>query len=340
MDDLAIIFIYSNKDKLTDLTYNSIVNNSRGYKVHAIHQNEFINDFYDFLDYRHISDWGGGEIWYWGSDNIFLYWYLSNPDKRAKQYLILEYDTYAASDILDFFQIDDQLLKNHNGIISANTIFDEKYKKFHYWWFDVQRKHPLIKNIYTTSNFAACTPLCSNMISDDATQAIIKHIQEIPHANKIYVETKFATILKYLGFEVSQYKKPEEIDDMSIYISYERWICHQTLCNQQIRPISKHVYHPIKDPETIWSFFMTEKEIVKENVHKAFFGIINDAKPAIDLLHQGGVDKILIDNSLCGDPAPGLRKYLTITYEIDGQNYTKKIPEGTVLDLSKDLDVL
>ena len=72
MNDLAIIFMYSNKDLITSINYTSIKKHCHDKPVYEIHQNDFSNDYYNFLDYKHISEWSAHDIWYWGSDNIFL----------------------------------------------------------------------------------------------------------------------------------------------------------------------------------------------------------------------------------------------------------------------------
>lgn len=352
MDNLAIIYIYTNKDLLTSINYGSIQKYSRGAQIHSIHQNDFQNNYYDFLDYKHISQWTGNDIWYWGSDNIFLYWYLSNPDKRAKNYLILEYDTHACEDIRDFFGLDDNYLDTHSGISSVLSIFCKTYG-YGYWWFDAQKYHPLITKVYGIDNFAACTPLCANLISNDAVLSIIDHLKENPQSNKLYVETKFATILKYLNFNVLNYFQPLssynqsignhqnianlhlKYSDLKYYISFDKHIAIQTIRKLAPNPgdiIKKGVFHPIKDTYTLWKYFMTTESMNKTDIYKAYFGGLYNAKSAIDILKRAGVNKISIDNSLCGDPYPGINKKLYIEYEKDGQIYNKIIDENSILD--------
>lgn len=332
MHDIAILFIYTNKCNLTNVNYDSIVKYSDGAPVYAIHQKDFFNNFYDFLDYRHISQWSFNDIWYWGSDNIFLYWYLSNPDKRAKQYLILEYDAYATTSIRDFLNIDDNAIQNE-GILSANTIHAKTYGPG-YWWFDSQRFHPLIDRYYGWSNFAACTPLCSTFISDGATQAIISHIKEHNLANKLYVETKFATILKYLKFNIDSFKN-DKIPNLHRYISYCKNICDNQI-QECVSGNKKLVglFHPIKDISTIERYFMQHK-INRKNISKALFGNINDALSGINFLKDYvGMQNITIDNALCGDPAPGFPKQLYLKYKKNGEIYNITINEGDVLSFS------
>lgn len=332
MNDLAIIFIYSNKDLVTSINYASIEKYCRGKPIYAIHQNDFPNNYYDFLDYKHISEWRGDEIWYWGSDNIFLYWYLSNPDKRAKNYLILEYDTYACQDILDFFSIDSEFLRSHSGLASSNTIFAKTHNAS-YWWFETQRFNPIISNFYGLDNFAAASPLCSTLLSDDAVSSIVEHLQTYPQNNKIYVETKFATILKFLDYNLLNFK-----NNISDYITFESGRCLEHIRKLAPTPgtlVTTGVHHPIKDPQTLWKYFIDTESVLKEKIHKAYFGSMNNAKVAIETLQNAGVNQITVDNSLCGDPSPRSSKKLHIEYEKDGQLYTKILNELETLDLDQ-----
>lgn len=331
MNNLAIIFIYSNKDQLTDINYNAIKLHARNIPVYAVHQHDFTQNYYPFLDCQHISEWRGLDIWYWGSDNIFLYWYLSNPDKRAKNYLILEYDTHANEDICDFLGLDEQYLQNHQGLSSPNTIF--AISNNNYWWFRCQKEHPLIKHIYGVKNFCACSPLCGNLISDDAVLTIVDHLKDNPGSNKLYVETKFATILKFLNFDVLNFKSTNIDISLTNYVSYDSNIVQRT-----IHHLQKHntkisgVFHPIKDIKILRRYFM-DSHILKKDIHHVYFGAIYDSKPSIDKLMQAGLNKIIVDNSLCGDPAPGCRKKLYIKYEKNGQILDAVIDENQTLDI-------
>lgn len=361
MNNLAIIYIYSHKDLLTSINYGSIEKYARNIPIYHIHQNDFPNNYYSFLDYKHVSQWGGTDIWYWGSDNLFLYWYLSNPDKRAKNYLILEYDTHACEDICNFFGLDDSYLSNHRGISSVFSIFLKNYG-YGYWWFDAQKGHPLIGKLYGLDNFAACSPLCGNLISDDAVHAIIQHLKDNPGSNKLYVETKFATILNYLGYDVLNYHDPinnklishsvknndyENIggicvpynnSNLKYYISFDQQIAITTIRKLAPNPgdtVKSGIFHPIKNINVLWKYFMTTESIVKNDVYKAYFGSMSDAKAAIEMLRKAGLNKILVDNSLCGDPYPGINKKLYIEYEKDGQILTKTIDERGTLNFEE-----
>ena len=330
MDDLAIIFIYTNKCPLTDINYQSIQKYSDGAKVYAIHQNDFANNFYDFLDYRHISQWSGRDVWYWGSDNIFLYWFLSNPDKRAKQYLILEYDCYVTNSIKDTLHIDNNIIQNHDGIISANTIFAANHEES-YWWFEAQRYQPLIDKHYGWNNFAAYSPLCGTMISDNAVHRVVEECKKIPLVNKIYVETKFATILKYLGFQVDNF----DAGDVSLekYITYDARDClsHIIDLSQKQQPLTG-IFHPIKDIRILERYFMNK--IKKQDINQALFGQLNDVTSSLNFLKQHtDLKHFVVDNSLFGDPSPGFPKRLYLTYKKNGQIYHKIINEDEMLVL-------
>jgi len=329
MNDIAILFIYTNKCPLTHINYRSVVDHSKDIPVYAIHQNDFSDYFYPELDYRHISQWGGRDIWYWGSDNIFLYWYLSNPDKRAKQYLILEYDTHVTQDIREFLKIDQQVI-NNSGIISASSIFAKSHGHG-YWWFDNQRFHPLIDKFYGWNKFAACCPLCGNMISDDAVQAIVEHIQAIPLVNKLYVETKFATILNYLNYNVSTYN----VENISKYLSYNVDLCLDNIVTDFHNSNSHKItgmYHPIKDIGVIDKYFFN-KTINKKQIAKVLFGQINDVKSGIQFVRDIlNAKSLIIDNNMFGDPIIGFHKKLYLKYKKNGQIYNKTLNEGETLN--------
>ena len=329
MNDIAILFIYTHKCPLTNTNYESIVKHSGDMPIYAIHQNDFSNYFYPELDYRHISQWGGRDIWYWGSDNIFLYWYLSNPDKRAKQYLILEYDTYVTQDIKEFLNIDQKAI-DHSGIMSAYSIFAKSHTGG-YWWFDAQRFHPLIDKFYGWNKFAACSPLCANMISDDAVQIVLEHIREIPLANKLYVETKFATILNYLNYNLSNYN----LKNSNKYISYSTDICLDNIISSFSDSDSQKLsgmYHPIKDIKIIEKYFMNKK-FDKKQISKALFGQIHDVTSGVKFMKDFiNTKSLIIDNSMFGDPSPGFHKKLYLKYKKNGQIYNKTMNEGETLD--------
>lgn len=326
MDDIAIIFIYTRFDEITNVNYNSVVANHPNIPVYKVCQNDFDDYHYSFLDLRPLKYWDGGEIWFWGSDNIFLYWYISQ-NIRAKNYLILEWDTYVNnSNIYEFYG--EEAIKNNRGILTP--LLAEQSKDPWYYWFRFQADNKLIQNFYGYENFCCCTPLCGTLISDECTQAIVNHIQKHPFANKIYVETKFATIARYLGFEI------KEIPNKRSYISYDNHICRELLWKLKKQKQNNHgFFHPIKNIRTVKEFF-TMSDINMAKITKAYYGIISDAKIAIETLINLGLTEIEVNNSLGGDPAPGINKKLYIEYEKNGQLFTKEIDERSILKI-KDL---
>lgn len=329
MQDLAIIFIYTKFDEITKINYNSIVDNHPDTPVYKISQNDFDDYHYTFLDLRPLKYWNGGEIWFWGSDNIFLYWYLSQ-NIRAKNYIIFEWDTFVNNcNIYDFYGKEN--LQGNTGILTP--LLAEQSKDPWYYWFQFQADNKLIKNFYGYKNFCCSTPLCGTVISDECISSIIEHIKKYPFANKIYVETKFSTIAKYLGFTI------KEIDNKRSYISYDTNICNNLLKSLKSKNKSNNgIFHPIKNIQTVKEFFnmSNEKSLDATKITKAYYGIITDAKPAIQSLLDLGINEIEVNNTLGGDPAPGVNKKLYIEYEKNGQLFSKEFDERSVLNI-KDL---
>lgn len=328
MHNLIVLFIYTQKDEITQINLNSLKKNNPDIEIIDICQHDFVDQHYKFLDDKPIRLWKPFDIWYWGSDNIFLYWYLSNKNIRAKNYLILEWDTLCHhKSIIDFFGESDLL--NNTGIKAINYI---KYKDNpFYHWFKEQRDNTFIKEIYTYNNFACCTPLCGTLIYDDLVQKIIDNLQEHKYANKFYVESKFATIANFLNFPVSEYE-----NNLKNFISYSENICNNYLNEIERNNWSKNgLYHPVKKLNSIKRYFMTD-QIDTAKVHKAMYGKIVDVKSAIHKLMSINPDeKIQINNFLGGDPAPGVGKVLYLTYEKNGQIFEITIPENGILDIKK-----
>lgn len=336
MNDLNIIVIYTEKDKLTSLLYDSIIEYSGRNKVFFIHQYDFAKHFYPFLDKRHISDWNGQEIWYWGSDNIFLYWYLSNPEHRAKQYLILEHDTYANTDILEFLNIDQDFINNHEGIASPGIIH-YKTNKMYYWWFDCQKDNQIITEIYGQENLSACRPLCGNIISDNAVQAVVEHIKDFNAANKIYVETKFATILNKLNFQLTNINNSTLSQPLSNYITFSEQVCENTIVQNISNNVNnKGVYHPIKDIKIIEENALNKVDTINyPEISQALYGKLVDVKDLIQACHKKGVRRISVDNFLGADPVEGQPKKINITYKKAGKIYHIEYQEGDEIDMDK-----
>jgi len=326
MDDLIVIFIYTKKDEITNINLSSLKRYNPNLKIIDICQHDFVDLHYKFLEDKPIKLWQPYEIWYWGSDNLFLYWYLSNPSIRAKNYLLLEWDTFCYNkSIIDFFGEND-LLEN----IGIKTINYVRYKDNpFYHWFKEQKNNRFIKEIYTYDNFACCTPLCGTLINDNVVESIIEHIKQHKYANKFYVESKFATIANLLNFSVQEYSRNHKH-----YISYSENICNNYLNEIESNNWSKNgIYHPIKNIKTLKRFFMSNQLNIP-NVQKAMYGKIVDVKAAIEKLYSINPDeKIQINNFLGGDPAPGVGKSLYLTYEKNGQLFDITIPENGILDI-------
>ncbi len=326
MHKLIVIFIYTQKDEITQINLDSLKKNNKDIKIIDICQHDFTDYHYRFLDDKPIKLWKPNEIWYWGSDNIFLYWYLSNPTIRAENYLILEWDTFANNQsIVEFFG-ESELIDN-KGIKTINYI---RYKDNpFYHWFKEQRDNTFIRDIYTYDNFACCTPLCGTLINDNVVQAIIANLQEHKYANKFYVESKFATIANYLNFTTQEYSL-----NRKQFISYSENICNNYLNEIEKNNWSKNgIYHPVKKNHTIQRYFMSS-QINISKLHKAMYGKVVDVKGSIEkLLSVNANEKIQINNFLGGDPAPGIGKYLYLTYEKNGQIFEITIPENGELDI-------
>ena len=328
MLDLVIVFIYTSKNETTTINLNSIIKNNKGIKVIDICQDDFKNDYHKFLDLRPLKYWDGGEIWYWGSDNIFLYWYLSNNSIKAKNYIIFEWDTYCHNvSVVDFFS-NESLFKNE-GIYCPLLATQEKDPW--YYWFNQQKENMFIRTLYKYENFKCCTPLCGTIISDKCVNSIIDHLKEHNFINKMYVETKFATIASYLGFPVIGFNK-----DMRKYISHDKNIVDLNLKTLTKNKMSLNgIFHPIKDKETIERYFMNDKiqDIPTDKIHKAFYGILVDVKDVLEQLRAiNPKEKIQVNNFLNGDPAHGLEKELYLTYEKNGQIFETVIPEKSFID--------
>lgn len=333
MNDFVVIFIYTTKNDITIANLESIKRNNPNTTVIDICQDDFKHSHYDFLDLRPIKHWKPDEIWFWGSDNIFLHWYLEQQSIRAKNYLILEWDTYIHNiSINDFFGNN---IEKNTGISCVALSSADKHPWNH--WFRYQHKHALLNKFYTQKNLHCCTPLCATIISDDCTKDIIKHIKNYWFANKIYVETKFITLASYLGYNI----KSIDIPDLSSYISFDPNVVISKL--NQLSDNGKHsnfkgIFHPVKNTEIIRKYFMNKEQIDRLNenykIHKAVYGTITDVKHAIEtLLSIAPEEKIEINNFLNGDPAPGVNKELYLTYEKNGQIYETVIPEREFLDI-------
>ena len=337
---LAVVVIHHEKNHINNINYDSIVQSCDGMPVYRISTKDFNDYYYDFLDSRPIRYWSPKEIWLWGSDNIFLYWLLSQIDKvKAKNYLILEWDTHIHDiKLVDFFG--EENLFTNTGMMAPNVY---KWGQDRWNWFDDQMHNPLIENFYEYNNFTGCSPLCGTLISHDCVMDIVEHIKEHNFANKIYVETKFATIAQYLGYNVKEYGQ-----NVKNHIGYDYG------CIQQFLEHKYHnnddmggVYHPIKDMEVWQKYFKYRTHNLNKNNQclgpvedyvppKYYYGLANNVKDTIETLaHHKKLDKQLIINTgVFGDPVIGKGKKLYIEYELDGKIYRSELLENTILDLN------
>lgn len=328
MDNVIVIFIYTKKDEITKINLQSIKKNNPDIKIIDICQDDFVDLHYKFLDDRPIKFWHSNDIWYWGSDNLFLYWYLSNTKIRAKNYLILEWDSFCyKKSIIEFFG--ESNLNNNTGIKTINYVSYKHNPLYH--WFKEQKHNKFIQEIYTYNNFACCTPLCGVLINDKLVSSIIDHLKDHKYANKFYVESKFATIANYLGYKIEEYSH-----NLQNHISYSERICGDYLSEIEYNNWPKAgIYHPIKKIENIKRFFMNNN-INMSRIQKAMYGKIVDVKSSIEKLRSiNPSEKIQVNNFLNGDPAPGVGKFLYLTYEKNGQIHEIVIPENEILDIEK-----
>lgn len=326
--DYILIFIFTRKDNITSINLDSIKKNNPNIPIVEINKSDFDNIYYDFLGNKPIKDWSIKELWY-GCDNLFLYWYLSNDNIRAKNYILIEWDTYCHNiSFLDF--LGDQIITN-DGITAIKTI--SKKNEPNDYWFMQQKDNIFLNSIFGTEHSKKYTPMSCTTISDKCITDIINYIKENTESNKLYIETKFSSIASFLGYPVSQYKK-----NLSNYISYHENICDRTLLKLSDNTKNKNftgIFHPIKKYTSYRKYFIEHNvdNSTKNNINiiSAIYGASIDIKEdIIDLLNkQKYID---INNEIGGDPAPHKKKTLYLTYEKNGQIYKKVIPEYSVLD--------
>lgn len=326
MNDVAIIFIYGQKNHVTSVNYQSIIEHSDGCDVYTSNQYDYPNHYYDFLNRLHISEWTKEQMW-WSCDNLFLYWYISNPDKHNyKQYIIIEDDTYVNQNILDFLQIDDNWINSHNGIASAKTKKYTDDKDYH--WFHQFSTNPVIKNIYTLESLASCSPICCTILSNDAVQSIIEEIKKYPLINTVFAEIKYASILHYL----KKYKLSNLNSKVGKYVTYDEKLCLRSIKNNANINNLSGVFHPIKNINVINEYFIDKFKDYNE-CNQALLGVSLDAKFSIEKAYKTGQNYIIVDNNLCGDPATGVAKKLRIIYKKNNTQYIKYYDENSKLDL-------
>lgn len=330
LNDYLIVFIYTRKDNITSINLDSIRYNNSNIPIVEVHTSDFQNIYYDFLGKKPIVNWSIRELWY-SCDNIFLYWYLSNDHIRAKNYILIEWDTFVHNtSLIDFFG--NQIIENE-GITAAKII--TKTKEPNDYWFTQQKDNKLLNHFYGIEHTKKYTPMSCTTISDKCVQDIIAHIQNNPECNQLYIETKFATIASYLGYPLQQYN-----NNVSNYISYHENICERTLAKLTNNGNNKNfqgVFHPIKKYSIYRKYFMNQENNyqLKDNINiiSAIYGSGIDLKEdIIDLLSKK--NNISINNEIGGDPLPHKKKSLFLTYEKNGQIYRKIIPESSTLDLN------
>lgn len=326
MNDLAIIFIYKQKNKFTNIAYNRLLRFGSGRDVYAINQYDFGDYYYPFLDINHINDWSSREIWQWGSDNIFLYWYLSDihNSKKYNNYLILEDDTIANDNILEFLGIDDNWLQQ-NDMSAVNVLFSNNTPATTYQWFDEQKQTPIVQNKYGHNNLVACMPLCCTLISQQSVEIIINHIKDNNSANKLHVETKFSSILKYHNktAKISPYKNKELKQHIHFLPEFPNTILQ--------KGHKKGVFHPVKDIYT-YSKFFTETVDIQAASH-IFTGRATDVTDQVQNLLKNQT-KFIVNNSIFPDSLYGHNKNLYIEYTKNGEKHTIVLPENSIFDPS------
>lgn len=324
MHDFIIVYIYTTKDLITQTNLDSIKKNNPGVPIFDICSKDFTEPI-SFLDSKPPSQWKSQDLWYWGCDSLFMFWYLIS-NIRAKNYLIIEWDTYCNNiSIKDF--IGEDIIANNSGITAAKVIDKQNYPSD--IWFVQQKNNDLLNNLYTITNTIKCSPLCLTLINDKCINDIIQHIKLYPEANKLYVETKFGTIAKYLGYEVKEY--PQKLSEQ---ISY-----HENICENFIKKSSSldGLFHPIKKLSIYRKYFQSNQNIINNNlgikIHSAIYGAATDITQDLNILLNHQQKLIKIDNKIAGDPAPYKFKKLYLKYEKNGQLYEKVINEGENLEL-------
>lgn len=323
MHELAIVYIYTTNDRLTQINLNSIKQNNKNIPIFSISKDDFRNIHYNFLGATPISDWHGWQLW-WKCDNIFLYWYLQNQD-FAKNYVLVEWDTYCNStSIIDFFG---EQIHHNTGILSCsvNNISDIPNDE----WFKHQPQNiELLHNHYSDDIIYKISPMSCTTISNDCVRGILDSIKQIPELNNIYIETKLGTIAKSLGFDVKPYTQKYQIP-FHKYISYHENICERTLKAISIEPQFKGIFHPVKRYDIYHKYFNSNIITLPKNIqiHKMIYGSNLDVtKNGIDIINK--CSKITANNHLFGDPAPSCIKQLTIIYEENGQLHETTILEN------------
>lgn len=324
MHDLAIVFIYTNKDPITNINLQSIIDNNPNIPVIEVNYKDY-NDPILFLGYKPISKWTIRKLWY-SCDSIFLYWYL-NTEFRAKNYIIVEWDTYCNNVSFQQF-LGDQVLTN-KGITSSKIIdiFSDPYDV----WFTNEDNKKILYSLFGSKYIRKYSPMSCTTISNDCIIDIIEYLKKHPEANDLYIETKFATIANFLGYPIDEY-----VGKFYNHITY-----HENTCENIIKKLYGHsldgIFHPIKRYQ-IYRKYFTNTNYISNNqnikIHHAIYGSFLDLTQDMNFFIDNNIQNITIDNNIAGDPAPFRSKQISIRYEKNGQIYDKIIDEGENLDLS------
>lgn len=324
MLDYIIVYIFTADNIVTNINFDSIKKYHNN--IVKINHKDFNDIYYPFLGEEPISKWNKNQLWY-SCDSIFLYWYLSNKYERAKNYILVEWDTYCHNtSIIDFIGKD--IIDNNNGIISSTILFYKDNPND--YWYKRQNNMALLKKYFSDSEISKYSPMSCSVISDNCINDIIDYIQEYPEINSIYIENKFPTIAKKLGYSLTPFN-----NNLKNYISY-----HENICSSKIQQLYKDnlldrgVFHPIKKINILDKFLLKQMNPNKKNIEiiNATYGAYIDVTKEIGYLLSKN-NKLDSNNNISGDPAPGVRKKLTINYKKNNQIYTKTVPENSSLNI-------
>lgn len=323
MHDLAIVFIYTEKNTITNINLQSIIENNKDIPIVQVNYRDF-NQAIPFLGETPLNKWSVRKLWY-SCDSIFLYWYL-NSSLRAKNYLLVEWDTYCNNVSFHKF-LGDQIFTN-TGLTSSKIINIDSHP--HDVWFTNNENKKILYSLFGSKYIRKYSPMSCSTISDECVNAIIHYLKNNPIANDLYIETKFGTIANYLDYPVESYH-----GKFYDYITY-----HENTCENTIKKLYGHslegIFHPIKKYQIYRKYFANNN--TKKNkdikIHYAIYGSLLDLTKDMNFFIDNNIDNITIDNNIGGDPAPFRSKQMMLRYEKNGQIFEKVVNEGENLDLS------
>jgi hypothetical protein len=320
MQDIAIIFLYTEYNKITKLNLENLKKFNPGVPLYAVNKNDLTKYHYDFFGKEPIHKWSVWDLWY-KCDNIFFYWYLSF-NIRAKNYILVEWDTLCLDiSFKNFFG--DQQIKNE-GMMSCllKNIKDLPNDD----WFH-GNNYRLLKRFFSRESIYKFSPMSCSVISNECVKGCIDHIKKNPEINNIYVETKLTTISKHLGFPVNEYQQMHPIP-FSQYINYHEKMCERTINFLKYNDNMRGIFHPVKQ-EFIYAKYIDDYtlELNKDiKIHKIIYGsCIDITEQAQNILNNQNI--IVANNNIAGDPCPNKTKELTIIYEQDSKLLSVTIPE-------------